>query len=308
MTVGDDEELFNAAMNETPEAPASGTDQPPAAADAPPAVDEGPARDPVTGQFAKKQTAETPPVEAQPATESPAQEPATPEPKREDHRIPLAEPSSVRERAQRAEQERDQERQSRADLERRFQMLERQMVQARQPPKETPDVWSDPEGFVRAQLEPVRSGQEAVLERISRAMAVDKFGQEAVNTAMSELERQMMTNPNARFEHQRIMASDHPYGELVAWHKRQNALKEIGEDPSAYKARILEDAKKDPAFIAAVIEAARTQAQQPAANGARPQTAVNLPPSLNRTTGSGGQATMAAPKNDGEIFQELFPQ
>lgn len=298
MTIGDDEELFNAAMSGEP---AKEPEPAPEPSPEPQPVAEGEEqpRDP-TGKFAKKTAEPAPSIEAQ--TE--AQE--EPEP-RQDHRIPLAEHLSVRERAQRAEQERDQERQNREALQRQFDAMQRQIEQLRKPQGEPVDVWSDPQAFINQQLDPIRSGQEAVLERISRAMAVDKFGQEAVSTAMTELERQMQMNPAARFEHQRIMASDHPYGELVAWHKRQAALKEVGDDPNAYKARILEEAKKDPAFVASIVEAARAQAQQPAANGTRSPTAVNLPPSLNRTTGSGGQAPSGAPKSDAEIFAGLFP-
>lgn len=305
MAIGDDQELFDAAMSDKP-APTPAP-EPPAKEPEPQAPAEGDRPRDEHGRFAPKQEAApaAPPAQAQPAATQPA--PAEPEP-RQDHRIPLAEHLSVRERAQNAERERDAERQSRADLERRLQMMERQLGEARQPKKETPDVWADPGAYVDAKLEPIRSGQEAVLERMSRAFAVDKYGAEAVNAAMSELERQMLSNPQARFEHQRIMASDHPYGELVTWHKRQNVLKEIGEDPAAYKARVLEDAKKDPAFVAAIVEAARQQAQQPAANGQPRSPNVSLPPSLNRQTGSGGAAIDAVPKTDGEIFAGMFPR
>jgi hypothetical protein len=114
----------------------------------------------------------------------------------------------------------------------------------------------------------------------------------------------MATNPGARFEHQRIMASDHPYGELVAWHKRQSVLREIGEDPEAYKAKLRDELKNDPEFVKTVIATARQSAQP--GKGA-PQ-AIDLPPSLNRTTGSGGQVAPSAPQTEAEIFQELYPR
>lgn len=303
MEIGDDKELFDAAMSDKPATPPA-PEPPEPEPEAP--EEGGPPRD-EHGRFAPRQEAApaAPPAPVQPAVTT---EPPAPPERREDHRIPLAEHLSVRERAQRAEAERDQERRDRSDLERRLQMMERQLGEARQPKKETPDVWADPAGYVDSRLAEVRSAPEDVHQRMSRVYAVDKFGEEAVNAAMTELERQLMTNPQARFEHQRIMAADHPYGELVTWHKRQSVFKEIGDDPAAYKARVLEDAKKDPAFVAAIVEAARQQAQQPPANGQPRSANVSLPPSLNRQTGSGGQALAASPQTDREIFDGLFPR
>lgn len=297
MAIGDDKELFNAVMSDEPVAEPQPAPEPEVKAEETP---EPQPRDEL-GQFAAKP--ETP--EEQPAPQEP---PAEPEPRREDHRIPLAEHLSVRERAQNAERERDGERQRNQDLERRLQAMERQLSEARQPKPETPDVWADPEGYVRSQIATVGQGQEAALERMSRAFAVDKYGAEAVNAAMAELEQQMQADPNARFEHQRIMASDHPYGELVNWHRRQSAFKEIGDDPAAYKQRVIEEALKDPEVIKRVVESARAQAQQPPANGQSRSPLVDLPPSLNRTTGNGGQAPAPAARTDAEMFKEMFPQ
>lgn len=297
MTVGDDKELFEHAMSDAPaEAPA----------DPAPVKPEDPQPDPKPrdeqGRFAKKEADEP----SEPATEQgkpPAAVEPDDRPQRSENRIPLAEHLSVRERAQRAEQERDQERQRREDLERRLQALERQRVE---PPKEEapPDVWADPEAFIDHRLKTVQQQTSGEHERVSRLLAVEKFGADAVQSALDELGRQMASNPGARFEHQRIMAADHPYGELIAWHKRQSVLREIGEDPDAYKAQVRDQLKNDPEFVKTVIETARQSAQP--AKGA-PQ-AIDLPPSLNRTTGAGGQVAPSAPRTEAEIFQELYPR
>lgn len=298
MTIGDDEELFEHAMTDEPaqaKAEAAPVDPEPQPEDA--------------GQPRDEQKQQSEP-EQPPAPEPQAQpEPAAVTPpereQRQENRIPLAEHLAEREKRQRVEQERDQERQRREDLERRLQALERQRVE---PPKEEApiDVWANPEAFIDNRLKAVQQQAEGVTERVSRLLATEKFGAEAVSAAMGELERQMATNPGARFEHQRIMASDHPYGELVAWHKRQATMQEIGDDPAAYRQRLRGELLKDPEFVKTVIESARQQAQ-PAGNGSAPPN-VQLPPSLNRTTGNGGQApaqTQAMP-SEAEIFQDVF--
>lgn len=295
MDIGDDKELFEHAMSDEPaEAPA---DPAPVEPEEPPSESSEQPRD-ESGRFAKKEAGEPKEPEAE---EAPTAAEPEERPQRSENRIPLAEHLSVRERAQRAEQERDQERQRREDLERRLQALERQRVEK---PEEAPDIWANPEAFIDHRLKAVQQQTAGENERVSRLLAVEKFGAEAVQTALGELERQMATNPGARFEHQRIMASDHPYGELVAWHKRQAALKEIGEDPEAYKAKLRDQLKNDPEFVKTIIETARQSAQP--AKGA-PQ-AIDLPPSLNRTTGSGGQVAPSAPQTEAEIFRELYPR
>jgi hypothetical protein len=295
MDIGDDKELFEQAMTDEPaEAPAE--TEPVKTEDPQPESSEQPRDE--NGRFAKKEADEPDKPDAM-AEEKPVAAAPEERQQRSENRIPLAEHLSVRERAQRAEQERDQERQRREDLERRLQALERQKVEK---PEEAPDIWANPEAFIDQRMKAVQQQAESGHERVSKLLAVEKFGAEAVDAAFEELKRQIATNPGARFEHQRIMASDHPYGELVAWHKRQAALKEIGEDPEAYKAKLRDELKNDPEFVKTVIATARQSAQP--GKGA-PQ-AIDLPPSLNRTTGSGGQVAPSAPQTEAEIFQEIF--
>jgi hypothetical protein len=79
-----------------------------------------------------------------------------------------------------------------------------------------------------------------------------------------------------------MLASDHPVDVAVNWHKRAKLVETTGGDLDAYRQRILDEATKDPAFQAKVLEAARATAGRP---GSRPQ--VQIPPSLNKAAGSG---------------------
>lgn len=109
-------------------------------------------------------------------------------------------------------------------------------------PAETPDFYTDPQAAVRNEIQPaVQSFAEqmqAHREATSRMMAMEKHGNEAVTEAYGALADELRTNPAAQFEYQRIMASPHPFGELVTWHQKQSVLKDIGTDPNAYREKV----------------------------------------------------------------------
>lgn len=294
----DDKELFAAAMSDEPDPdPATVED---AGGDGGEVKDAGDRiqdnRDPATGRFKAKDAKEQDggeggqqgQIEQPPANQG-----------REDHRIPLAEHLSVRERAQAAER-RAQE------LEQRLAYLERQQFEARQKPadEEPVDPWADPNAYISRQIEPLQRGQEAIVDRFSRALAVREFGAEAVSGALAELEGRMRSDPQARFEYQRIMASDLPYHELVTWHKRQSALKEIGDDPSAYREKLRQELLKDPEFVKQAIASVRQPPAGGQASQHRPETKIQLPPSLGRSTAA---ANNEVGRDDAELSdRELF--
>lgn len=296
-----DKELFEQALSDQPvETPAPEAAAPEAAVETPPS--EGQPRDPSTGKFLPK-AGDPPPVEA--AAPAAPEPPAQPE-RREEHRIPLSEHLSEREKRQNAERERD-------DFRRQMEAMNRRLAELSRPqpePVAPPDPYADPNGFmqhgIRQAVDPISERMDQMRDQFSRVMANRAFGAEVVSAARQALETEVATNPAARFEAQRMWQSDDPYGELVDWHKRKLALAEIGSDPSAYRTKLQDDLLKDPTFLARAIEAAKTQATQPA-NGTRPPN-VSLPPSLNRTPGSGGQSLTAAPQTDAEIFAGLFPK
>lgn len=128
--------------------------------------------------------------------------------------------------------------------------------QAQQPRPQAPDFWEAPENAidyrVRQEVEPIKGLLAKQREEFSMLQAVDKYGQETVDAAFSDIRQKLATDPaGTAADYQRIMASPHPYGALVDWHKRQQALAEIGSDPAAYKeklkAELLAELQQQPA-------------------------------------------------------------
>jgi hypothetical protein len=99
----------------------------------------------------------------------------------------------------------------------------------------------------------------------------------------------------------RMQQSRDPGETLIEWHREQKTRAEVGSDLTAYKAKLREEALKDPEFRKAAMEAWKADAQ-PTNNG-RPR--VDLPPSLNGASRSGAALRSA----DGDVSDhELFEQ
>jgi hypothetical protein len=269
------------------------SDEPPAAAEAPQAEAEPAQPRDDQGRFAPKTEEAQPeptPVQTQPPVAEPQQAPLTADTQPQDHRVPLRELLDEREKRQ------DAARQL-ADRDQRIDYLTRLISQAQQQSQQQPgpqqppaDIWSDPDAYLNGRINPLaeqaRDAIQQVKESTSRILATDKYGEEVVNTAFSELARQMQTG-QGQFDYQRIMASQHPYGELVKWHKAQTNLKAVGDDPNAWLEKQLEAKMNDPAFQAKVIQLAQQQQQQPSNGSGRPAP-ISLPPSLSRTPAAMG--------------------
>lgn len=119
------------------------------------------------------------------------------------------------------------------------------VAQPRQPvaPPQPPDFWEAPETAIDYRLSqtvaPLQSQLMQMREDFSRMQAVDKHGTEAVDRAFNELASLRASNdPSFEVEYRRIMSSPHPYGSLVEWHKKRQAVAEIGDDPAAYKEKL----------------------------------------------------------------------
>lgn len=189
-----------------------------------------------------------------------------------------------------------------AALRERDQSWQRQLEALRAPqqpvePVKQPDFYENPDAAVdfrlKQAMEPVQQSQEAMREGFSRMMATDKFGEEAVNAAVAELENRARLNPQAvKFDYQRIMSSTHPYGELVKWHKAQSALSTYGDDPTAYREK-----------LRAEIMAEMQGGQQQAAPQA--QAAPVMPTSFAgaRSAGPSSAPAFSGPRPLSEIMQ-----
>lgn len=287
-----DRDLLSSALTDEPQAtPAAPEPAPPSVGEAPPAPTDGQPRDDL-GRFAPKdETAPKPPVQpTQPQVAESQQAPPTADSQPQEHRVPLRELLDEREKRQEAARQL-------AERDQRLDYMSRLLASMQQQPQQQPgpqqqqqpvDIWSNPDAYLDGRISPhVQNAVNAiqqVKEDNSRLLADDKYGEEVVNAAYAELTRQLQTG-QGQFDYQRIMASRHPYGELVKWHKAQTNLKQIGESPEAWLEKQLAAKMHDPAFQAQVIQLA--QQQQPSNGSGRPAP-ISLPPSLSRTPAAMG--------------------
>lgn len=128
-----------------------------------------------------------------------------------------------------------------AAWEQRFQAL---LAQVRPPQQQTeapppPDFFADPRAAVQAELAPVIQAQLAQREAFSGMIAMDKFGEEAVNEAYNWLAQRKFSDPAGfAVDYPRIMSDPHPYGAMIRAYRQSQTLSEIGNDPNAYRERL----------------------------------------------------------------------
>lgn len=257
--------FFGDEPEETPEPEAGDEPDPEPSAEEPEADDspaDGPARN-EKGQFAKKPEAKDETAQGK-----------APKPDKSGEMVPASVVAQLR----------DEIRQLKARNEPGQQAQTQQQGRAEQP--KIPDPIDDPQGYT-AYLD--NQVQRYVLnERLntSEAIARDKAGDEAVDAAIEAFQTAAASNPS--LAHQFIQ-SRNPYGDLLSWHRKQQAMAEVGEDPDAFRERIRQEVL------------AELQGQQPAPVQAKPK--ATPPPSLAK----GG--TNSAPSNepgDEDAFLSVF--
>jgi len=206
------------------------------------------------GRFAPK-------VEAQPEVVTAPTE--TVEAEHAEGNIPPAALAASRQKAREKEQEADQLRTQLAELRGQVDVLTRQTRQVQQPApkveeKPAPEIWEDPNGFVQAALSPVQQQLQRQAERISMRFAVKEYGKETVEAAYSALDKALEAgDPSAKAEYQRIRASDDPYEGIVQWHRRQETLRTVGDDPNAWLEAEIEKRLADPVHQGKFLERIR---------------------------------------------------
>lgn len=234
-------------------------------------------------------------------------------------RVPPGEYRKVAERARAAEAERDalkaQIEKSTGDsksLADRLDLVMREITDLKRAPRtektaepakaETaPDMFEDPKGFVdhltkgfQAEL----SKRDARLEetRVENSMAIaHAFHKDSFEGAFKALTT-LPVNPDNAAVVQRIYRSPNPGEALVAWHKRNQTLAEVGDDPTAYRERVAKETRealmKDPEFRKQLIADLRGDANR--GDDGQPRTTTRLPKSLNGVAGS----NLRAERND----------
>jgi hypothetical protein len=219
------------------------------------------------GRFVAKEKDEASGDEPAPVAEAALEEAPLETPKEErkqDHRIPLTELLNEREKRQNAERQREA-------YEQELQHL-RQQMQALQQPREPIDIFANPEAYTQSVEQQMGEKLRAMEANFSLRLAHNKHGE-----VFTEAFNEVMQRPLQDSMRQQVINSSDPGETLVSLYQRERTLKEVGTDPAAYKAKILDDALKDPQFLAQAMQTARQTA------GAQPtNNKINLPPSLNK--------------------------
>ena len=286
-----DKELFDNAIADTPAETPTEVVETPQNVDEP--ATEGRVRDPETGRFAK---AETPaPVTEQPQAEPQAEPQVQPDNAAHVPSWRLREVNEAREAAERRFNDEVAARQN----------LERQLAEIRQqnqPKAEPIDIFTDPDAAFKQRLSPVeeqmRTMQANFNLRASKAEAIAGHGKAAVDEMEKALGEAMRSGqPDMQTLSVQMRNSDDPVGVAMNWYQRDKLVKETGGDLSAFKTNLL----KDPTFLAQALEAAKAQAsgQSP---GTRPNTVVQLPPSINRATSAASPHDEAGDLSDKSLY------
>ncbi len=231
--------------------------------------------------------------------QQPTAEPAPNQPQAE--REPAIPPSRLREEA---EARRQAEARAVA-LETELRLMRQQNQPQPQQPTAPPDLFESPDAWASHQINPVRDEVRQTREFYSRKFAEMQHGADKVKEAYQALDAAVRTGEVNR---QQVMAqlerSPDPYAEIMAWHGRRSILSEVGDDPNAYRQKIIDGFLADPANHAKLREVVGVQTPAPAQAAPAAQSTVRLPPNLNRMTSA---APTAAPGAQAEVGdQELF--
>jgi hypothetical protein len=239
-------------------------------AQAPEPEAKGPARDPETGRFAKA-SPETPEpqkaVEDQPRVQTP-----------EEEILPSWRAREINEERRAAVAELERMRAEHARMQAHLAQIQRAQAPAAETPP--PDPMVDPAAYtkhVRREFE-----QRAFNDRLNHNLEMthlrhgERFEKayEAVVTAAQRGDQQLVRH---------FISQANPGEAMVRWYTQSEVLREVGNDPTAYKQKTREELLKDPEFLAQAVEAHRRLAT----SGGQPQnTVVKLPPSLSKATGT----------------------
>lgn len=172
--------------------------------------------------------------------------------------------------------------------------MRNRLAQFEKPKVEEVDFFQNPDEAFKQRLTPFEERQaqlnQTVLLNSSRALAIATHGIAAVNDLDTAIKTAMDRGDREVYRlRDEMLGSNDPVGLAMQWHKGRKLWETTGGDPEAYKQRILDEALKDPAYQAKVLEAARGNASP--ATGTRPN--IQIPPSLSRATGSGGSTPSA---------------
>lgn len=209
--------------------------------------------------------------------------------------VPLKELTSEREKRQTAEKARDEEARLRKDAEdskrqyeQRIAEIERRLQAAQNPPQPPPDPNLDPAGALAYEREQF---QQALLNQrlnTSEMLTRNKHGDQLVDAAFQAAQQAGVL--------QHFVRARDCYGEMVKWHRHQQVLARVGEDPDAYEKTLEEKIR------AKVLEELKTGNRAVMPGQAPP--AQQFPGTLADATGTGSNA--AVPVSDEAVMGSVF--
>jgi len=200
------------------------------------------------------------------------------------HNVPLAELLKERDARQRLEAHAQELTRAVMDLQRRL-----DPQQPQQQPQGPETIFDDPRTYLEQNvMHPLRAEMQAygmkVKDDMSRTQANRDYGAQEVNAALAQMQ-QVRQTPQGQFVFNQIMASGHPYEELVKWNRTVQAQTAIGADPQAWlrqQQQAWAENEKVQDYVMQ-LRAKRLGAQQ----GNPPN--VQLPPSLSSVRSSSGR-------------------
>lgn len=198
-------------------------------------------------------------------------------------------------------EERDAARNEAAQFRAEMDQLRRQAAQ-NAPKPEPVDIFADPNAWAKEQFSPfeqrMQTMQTTLTLRASRAENIAIHGRDAVKAAEDAIDEAVKSrDPDIPSLTAKLKATDDPVGVAIEWHKSRSLLKETGGDLTAYKAKALEDALNDPAFLAKALE--RANSQQDSGGQPEPKNIIKLPPSVGKIA-----AAKAAASDGGDMSNE----
>jgi hypothetical protein len=237
------------------------------------------------GRFAAKEEA---PQEA-PAPVAEAA-PVAPQAEKVDHRIPLTELLSEREKRQTEQRQREA-------LQRELDQL-RQQMQPQKQPEPVPDQFANPDAYNDYWKQQLTQQQQTVDQRFreqeanfSLRLAHMQHGEKFEAAYQALLDQSANGDKTAA---QQVANSPDPGRTLMNWYQREQVIAQVGTNPEEYVQKKLEEALSDPEFLAKALERARGVAStQP--------TQIKLPPSLNKAA-SASRSDDTSDMSDGSLY------
>jgi len=195
-------------------------------------------------------------------------------------------------------------------LEERLNQIAARVEQAKGPEAPAPDFFADPTKATQAVvMEMMKQAFTPLVEEMRRNqaqnqqsnMARDRLvagvvhGADKVNEAEEAFLKARADETLDTMDYERVVQAPNRYDEVVKWHRRQNVISSVGDDPNAWFEQQLEARMGDPQFQAKFLERVRTGA------AGRPSE-VKLPPSLSKVPAAQGSSDVQGDMSDRSLF------